>query len=409
MDRRRHAARRGRRSGRRSRWCASATPIRCSLPRPIPAWIMTPAGRRPAWLLLVTSTRQRGVAPRGGRRSHVGHRRAALLSRSTIPSPRRHPPRCCQLSDHALYPGAARVVDRRRRARRAGDRAAAHASRWPGRCRSAGCSAHRRRMWRWTGRGRRRPGSRCSRRTPSGHRRCRGWTAGGCSGFPMATWSTSISRCPRGRVSAAGGSACCTRRSSAWWRRRRARRTSTCGPMPARSPTPGPSSPRGGGAVGLACRTTCARCCRIRPSCSWCSPAFSRTPRPASSPVAPTRSASRRPSPASSGCRRHRRTGAHRGVRPRLSGQLQTLLVGTQRRGPPVTRTDRDRLQPWRCRVLPRWNSAGSDSRRSCRCSIRCGPEAACSAPAASGTGSHRVRWARRSHAMDREAAAGPR
>ena len=54
--------------------------------------------------------RQRDVAPRRGRRPHFGDRWPALLSRATIPSRRRRLRPCSQLSDHALYPGTARVV-----------------------------------------------------------------------------------------------------------------------------------------------------------------------------------------------------------------------------------------------------------------------------------------------------------
>ena len=74
-----------------------------------PAWIMTPAGRRPAWLLLVTSrdstTSLRAVAD--DRTSATGGPLFYHLDDS-IPAPA--PAALLPLSDHALYPGAARVV-----------------------------------------------------------------------------------------------------------------------------------------------------------------------------------------------------------------------------------------------------------------------------------------------------------
>jgi hypothetical protein len=74
-----------------------------------PAWIMTPAGRRPAWLLLVTShdsvASLRAVAD--DRTSATG---GPLFYHPDDSVPAPAPAALLHLSDHALYPGAARVV-----------------------------------------------------------------------------------------------------------------------------------------------------------------------------------------------------------------------------------------------------------------------------------------------------------
>ena len=74
-----------------------------------PAWIMTPGGRRPAWLLLVTdrdsATSLRAVAD--DRTSATG---GPLFYHADDSIPAPAPAALLQLSGHALYPGTARVV-----------------------------------------------------------------------------------------------------------------------------------------------------------------------------------------------------------------------------------------------------------------------------------------------------------
>jgi len=74
-----------------------------------PAWITTPAGRRPVWLLLVTTSDSvaslRAVAD--DRTSATG---GPLFYHPDDSVPAPAPAPLVQLSDHALYPGTARVV-----------------------------------------------------------------------------------------------------------------------------------------------------------------------------------------------------------------------------------------------------------------------------------------------------------
>lgn len=74
-----------------------------------PAWIMTPAGRRPAWLLLVT-TRDSVASIRAVADDRTSATGGPLFYHADDSVPAPAPAHLVQLSDHALYPGAARVV-----------------------------------------------------------------------------------------------------------------------------------------------------------------------------------------------------------------------------------------------------------------------------------------------------------
>ena len=194
-----------------------------------PAWIMTPAGRRPVWLLLVTTPRQRRVTPRRGRRSHLGDRRPAVLSRRRF-----HPGACARRAapafrSRALSRNGSRR-HRRRCSRRAGYRAVAQDR---ARLGTAGARPPR-------GAGARRRGrlgagtavppreARAVRRVVASRA-----TRGRRAALLDLRWLHRRRPLPAvhaGRVSAAGGSACCTRPSSASWRRRRATPAYSCVP-----------------------------------------------------------------------------------------------------------------------------------------------------------------------------------
>jgi hypothetical protein len=74
-----------------------------------PAWIMTPAGRRPAWLLLVT-TRDSMASLRAVADDRTSATGGPLFYHADDSVPAPAPAALLQLSGHALYPGTARVV-----------------------------------------------------------------------------------------------------------------------------------------------------------------------------------------------------------------------------------------------------------------------------------------------------------
>ena len=74
-----------------------------------PAWIMTPAGRRPAWLLLVT-TRDSAASLRAVADDRTSATGGPLFYHADDSIPAPAPAALLQLSSHALYPGTARVV-----------------------------------------------------------------------------------------------------------------------------------------------------------------------------------------------------------------------------------------------------------------------------------------------------------
>ena len=74
-----------------------------------PAWIMTPAGRRPAWLLLVT-TRDSAASLRAVADDRTSATGGPLFYHADDSIPAPAPAALLQLSGHALYPGTARVV-----------------------------------------------------------------------------------------------------------------------------------------------------------------------------------------------------------------------------------------------------------------------------------------------------------
>lgn len=74
-----------------------------------PAWIMTPAGRRPVWLLLVIA-RDSAASLRAVADDRTSATGGPLFYHSDDSVPAPAPAALLQLSDHALYPGAARTV-----------------------------------------------------------------------------------------------------------------------------------------------------------------------------------------------------------------------------------------------------------------------------------------------------------